>query len=114
MAFADKGTSFVTTASSDLVSKSVTVMADETLVETYTGLCLEAARKVGEAKDFNFQVRQTCKREILCRLKARVLAEVTCLQAADTVMIEFPATASMLRQVGSRRVDLSKLEGEKP
>jgi len=113
MVSTDKAASFVTAASGDLVSKSLAVMADEELVESYTVLCLEGARKAG-ADDFNHQVRQSLKHEILRRLKARVLAEVTCLQAADTVMFEFPATASMLRRVGSRGVDLSKPEGEKP
>lgn len=112
MASTENGASFVTTTSHDLVRKSIAAMSDEALVETYTGLCLEGARK-GVAGDFNFQVRQTLKHEISRRLKSRVVAEVTCLQAADTVMFEFPATASMLRQVGLRRVGLSTSEGEK-
>jgi hypothetical protein len=113
MASTDKGASFVTTTSLDLVSKSIAAMANAALVETYTRLCQEGARQAGEARDFNFQVCRTLKREILRRLQGCDVAEVTCLQAADTVMFEFPVTASMLRQVGLRQVGSSKPEGEK-
>lgn len=102
--------SFVASKSLALLVKSLPAMTNAALIEQYTMLCLERAEKRSEAEDFNFQVRQVLKAEILRRMGAVSVVQVACLQAADTIMFEFPTTAGMLREVA---VASLKREGDK-
>jgi len=72
-------------------------MTDGELLDLFAELCAGAGEK-GESR-VDISARSYVRSVILGRLSD---LRTTCFQAADTVQFEFPITAKMLRELGTK------------